>query len=345
MGCQATRGAPAPLVPGRMARGLPALYAIPPCAPSACCCSSPRPPPPSLRRRASGAPPRRGLIHPLLDTGDYEFNEVKPFRHKLERLRAKLVARKKVKVMALYFRDLDNGLAFGLDQHTPFRPASLLKLPVMMALLKKHENDPELLARRLPLLPGTPGELVPVFPPLTALVAGREYTVDELLRAAISRSDNDALNTLLGALSEADYLRVYEDLGLRIPNVRDLDDPVTVREYGTFFRILYNASYLTKDLSQKALEYLAASEFDKGLRAGLPPGVTLASKFGESGRAGSDEHQLHDCGIVYHPEKPYMLCVMTRGADMKTLASAIAEVSALVYREVDGGGRAVGSGR
>ncbi len=278
--------------------------------------------------------PRRGLIHPLLDIAEHEFVEVKPFKYKVEMLRSKLKAQKKVTVLAMYFRDLDNGLAFGLDQQLPFQPASLLKLPVMMALLKKHETDAGLLAAKLPLIPGAPGELIPHFPPTVALKPGQTYTVDELLRAMIARSDNDALHTLLAALSETDYVRIYEDLGLRIPNVRDVDDPVTVREYATFFRMLYNASYLTKDMSQKALEYLAASEFDLGLEAGVPKGVTVAHKFGESGRGA--ERQLHDCGIIYHPTKPYLLCVMTRGTDMKVLAEALAATSALVYAEVSG---------
>lgn len=299
--------------------------------------------------------PRRGLIHPLLDTKDVEFKELKPFEYRLAQLRDRLKAEKKITMMAIYFRDLDNGMAFGVDgqekfqvanlqlpamHELTFQPASLLKLPIMMAILHKHENDPLLLSRGIALKPTKPGEVVTTFPPSKVLVPGREYPLDELLRAMIARSDNDALNTLLSTLSEADYLRVYEDFGLRIPNVRDTNDPVTVREYATFFRILYNASYLTKEMSQKALEYLADSEFDLGLEAGIPKGLTIAHKFGESGRVGSSERQLHDCGIIYHPFKPYILCVMTRGADMKTQAAAIAEVSRLVYGEVDSSSKA-----
>lgn len=280
--------------------------------------------------------PRRGLIHPLLDIEEFEFKEVRPFKHKVEQLRRELTAKKKVTVLAMYFRDLDNGLAFGLDQQMPFQPASLLKLPVMMALMKKYESDPGLLAARLPLRTRTPGELEPYFPPSVALVAGQEYSIDELLTAMISRSDNEALHTLLAALDVKDYVRVYEDLGLRIPNVRDEDDPVTVREYATFFRMLYNASYLSKDMSQKSLEYLAASDFDMGLEAGVPPTTTVAHKFGETGRGKGAPRQLHDCGIIYHPTKPYLLCVMTRGSDMKAMTEAIAATSSLVYAEVNG---------
>lgn len=279
--------------------------------------------------------PRRGFIHPLLDTEQVEFTELRPFQHKLERARERLLSEGRVSALSLYFRDLDNGPAFGIEGDAPFRPASLLKLPVMMAYLKKHENDPGILSQRLSLDPMKEPP-VQAYPPYSPLQPGREYTVDELLRAMIAHSDNNAVNTLLGAMSEEDFFRVYEDLGLRIPNVRDIDDPIGVREYARFLRILYNASYLTKDLSQRALEYLAATAFDAGLKAGLPPAVPVAHKFGESWRGGGSERQLHDCGIVYHRRTPYILCVMTRGTDMRAMAAAIAEVSALVYREVDG---------
>jgi hypothetical protein len=45
--------------------------------------------------------------------------------------------------------------------------------------------------------------------------------------------------------------------------------------------------------------------------------------------------QLHDCGIVYYPHKPYLLCVMTRGKSSDDNSKMIAEISKLVYREVD----------
>ncbi|PIU19313.1 MAG: hypothetical protein COT18_08150 [Elusimicrobia bacterium CG08_land_8_20_14_0_20_59_10] len=45
--------------------------------------------------------------------------------------------------------------------------------------------------------------------------------------------------------------------------------------------------------------------------------------------------QLHDCGIIYHPRFPYMLGVMTRGLDLEKQQKVIADISRLVYREVD----------
>lgn len=282
--------------------------------------------------------PRRGLIHPLLDIDpSREFRELKPFGYKMSQEIERLRSAGALSAASYYFRDLDNGPTMGLGEGAPFKAASLLKVPVMFAVLKAAEKNPALLDQKIAAQPPLEG-LNQFFRPQRPVTAGQEYTVRELLRTMIMGSDNGAARTLIGTLSNAQYLEVFNDLGLRIPDIRDLDDPVTVKEYATFFRILYNASYLGRDQSQLALELLAEAEFKRGLASGVPIGVTVAHKFGET--TGADGVKLlHDCGIVYHESRPYVLCVMTRGADFERLADAIASLSNLAYREVDASAR------
>lgn len=284
--------------------------------------------------------PRQGLTHPLLDVEpEHEFLQLKAMRLKLARLVGERRKAGDLLSASVYYRDLDNGPVVGLDDAASFRPASLLKLPIMIGYLKARESDPEVLQRRLVGAPERVRPAVQSFPPKEAIVPGRAYTVDELLTAVISRSDNTAVHTLIADMKAHDYAQVYSDLGLRVPDIRNLEDPVTVREYAAFFRILYNASYLSRDMSERALRYLAASDFDRGLRAGVPPEVVVAHKFGEFSTESGDK-QLHDCGIIYHPRAPYLLCVMTRGGDLGRLADSIAAVSAFVYGEIDRAGQA-----
>lgn len=91
---------------------------------------------------------------------------------------------------------------------------------------------------------------------------------------------------------------------------------LTVKEYASFFRILFNSSYLSADNSERALNLLAHTEYHDALPS--PQGVVVAHKFGEAGTE-NIERQLHDCGIVYLPDHPYLACIMTRGRDAEKL--------------------------
>jgi len=105
-------------------------------------------------------------------------------------------------------------------------------------------------------------------------------------------------------------------------------------------RQLYNATYLRPDLSELALSWLAQSTFRDALVAGVPPGTVVAHKFGErvavDPQTGRELAQLHDCGVGYFPENPYVLCVMTRGSELGELMQVVREISQRVYQEVDG---------
>lgn len=286
-----------------------------------------------MRQRA------HGLIHPLLDVEDpVEFRELRPFKHRVEALISERLVRRQASHVSVYFRDLHNGPWFGVREREGFTPASLLKLPIMIAALKQAEEDPAFLRRRvihresaIRGMNAAPQTVVPT----KSLEEGRAYTVDDLLRLMVSHSDNRAKNVLVLMVPGPTIDAVFSDLGLSIPDVREPEDSMSVKEYGTFFRILYNASYLGRAMSQKALEYLAASDFKEGLAAGVPQGVTVAHKFGERSLPSKGESQLHDCGIVYHPRRPYTLCLMSRGRDLEALKATLREVSGLIYREVD----------
>ena len=70
---------------------------------------------------------------------------------------------------------------------------------------------------------------------------------------------------------------------------------------------------------------------------GVPFGIKVSHKFGERKNidlANSDE-QLHECGIIYFPKHPYLLCVMTRGENFQQMSSFIADTSRLVYGTMD----------
>lgn len=276
------------------------------------------------------------LITPLLDADQgMDFREMRPLRLQLEEFIEERTASGPVRHIAVYFRNLNKGPWFGINDKQPFSPASLFKVPIMMVILKKAEEDDRALLKFQVVdeVEHDPGDQE--IKPAERVQTGKPYTVDELIRLMIVHSDNRAHNVLLSFLDRGGFSHLFQDLGLRPPDARDEDALLTVREYASFFRILYNSSYLSRAMSIKALELLTQSAYKDGLVAGLPPGTLAAHKFGERIEKGEVRKQLHDCGIVYHPRTPYLLCVMTRGESFAAQAEAIRDISAQVYAAVE----------
>jgi len=201
-----------------------------------------------------------------------------------------------------------------------------------MAYLKQAESDSPLLTQQLAY--GGPPVATSNIRSSRLIEEGKFYPVEELLARMIVYSDNLAMAALLAAIDKKTLNHTFTDLGIASPDDAQPDALVSVKQYATFFRILFNASYLNRDMSEKALEYLTKVEFKRGLAAGVPSQVVVAHKFGERALKGADMTQFHDCGIVYCPGRPYVLCIMTSDHDVDELIKTTEQISRLVYQDV-----------
>jgi beta-lactamase class A len=293
-----------------------------------------------------GVPPDRRvklggfrLSSPLLDVELPEGYDVQhepiPFKSKVKRFVEEQIRAGRARDVSIYYRDLIDGPWFGVNQGRKYNPASLMKVPVMIAWLKRAERDPGVLQTRLLFeeyrFPARPQTIAPT----RTLESGRLYTIDELLHAMIAWSDNRAMWLLYNGLRPEELGDVLDSMDVSNDQVGG-ENQVTVHGYSGFFRILYNAAYLNREMSEKALELLTLEDFPQGIAAGVPRGVTVAGKFGEAAsNTPGEEFQLHEFGIVYHPRGPYILGVMTVGSDPTSQAKVISGISALVYEEIE----------
>lgn len=237
----------------------------------------------------------------------------------------------------LYFRDLEDGPHFGVNEYTNFAAASLLKLPVVIQYLSLAEENPDILKASLVVPPDMDPLYSVAYGPRERLVAGESHTVEDLLHHTIEQSDNVAFVMLRKHLvdrygSESFIWESYRQLGL-VPDITDRNYVISVARYASLFKLIYSASFLSSAMSEKLIGMLLVPTVDIGLVQGVPPEVKVAHKFGEMERKGVV--QLHDCGIIYYPENPYILCVMTRGDSYAELEKVLGEVSRMVYEEVD----------
>lgn len=272
------------------------------------------------------------FINPLLACGEGEFNhlgndETKQLEEMISSLTDRLKSEGKITDAGIYFRQLKGGPWMGVNYDTKFGPGSLLKVPLAMSVFESAETKPELLGEQVYFEGGDSG--VQEYFTSDTIRTGSTYTVLELVRAALVHSDNNAALLLAQVVGNNRLLESYSQLGIDMPTFGK-DYVTTVRNYASFFRVLYNGTYLSHEYSEQLLTILSESTFNKGIVAGVPKGTPVAHKFGERALVGESSVQLHDCGIIYKPENPYLLCVMMRGNDFNTIASAIAEVSRTV---------------
>ncbi len=273
------------------------------------------------------------FINPLLavDLEKKEFLENKSLEEKVSSEIVKRKARGDILQAAVYFRDIENGRWIGTNAELKFSPGLLLKLPIMVAYYKSAESDPSILAKKLVYFDQSPSSD-------SQFVNGKSYTVDEIITEMVT-NDNDAAAALLfDNINKSSLNDVYSDLGIDFKEDKKIEDYISLKLYSLFFRILYNATYLNREMSEKALEVLNQTPFDEGIGSGLPNNLEIAHKYRTRKYASGDKNLIesHDCGIIYFPDHPYLLCAMVITKDDKSGHGDLlfTDVSRIILRDM-----------
>jgi beta-lactamase class A len=265
---------------------------------------------------------------------------LKPFRYKVKALVERDLKAGEAAVISVYFRDLRDGHRFGIKEQEPFSVDADLKLPLMIAYLKWAESSPALLNRRFSYPGGTDADPAGPDTPQDAPARGRTFKVSTLILRMVAENDSRAYAALAANLPPAYLQRIYQDIYINYDPAKR-DEPVQFGAYASFYRVLFNASYLNRDMSEKALRFLSQTAYRDGIISGVPPDTDVVSKYGEriiedpSTGLPAGTKQLHEVGIVYHPRHPFIMGVMVRGSDPTRLRKVMHDVAALIFEEVD----------
>jgi beta-lactamase class A len=273
-------------------------------------------------------PAEYAFINPLLyiDNSEVAFPEFDGLKTSIYNYIAEAQARGHINRASLYFRDLNTAKWTGVNEDDLYQPSSMLKVAVLMVYLKMAETNPTIVGEKYFYDEANNNEQHYI--PANQFKNGL-YRVDDLLGHMIIDSDNAA--TIPLSLRQEQSLReLYKKMHLPLPPEKS-GDFMSARSFSVLFRSLYSSTYLIPSFSEQALALLSRTNFTKGLVAGVESGVTIAHKFGEhtiyyTNNARPD-YQLHDCGVVYYPSKPYFICVMTEGKDFAELETVIRDIS------------------
>ena len=218
----------------------------------------------------------------------------------------------------------------GIKEQESFVPASLLKVPIAATILKMAEE------KELNLDTNTTikkEDLSNEYGNLFFHGQDNTYSLRKLLEIMIHDSDNTALNALLRHTREERIIEARLALGLPISIATHSEDTIKIspKQLSNIFRTLYYSAYLTRENSHYLLTLLTKTNFEDWLKKGIPPETIIAHKFGIY----SPDKSMHDCGIVYHPKRDYLLCVMSKNTNNKEAGEIITYLSTMIYDYVD----------
>lgn len=243
------------------------------------------------------------LINPSrrLESSENLITNIQPLR---EYLKALPEQNKDWAEMSIYFEVLKTGSNITVNPDLKIWPASLAKLPVAMATMKKVESGAWDLSTMIKLeekdadTVGNPGIEKEI---------GRSYDIKFLLERLLLQSDNTAYRMLTKNFINNEINEISEQVGLEELVIQG--GKISAKDYTRLLRVLYIASYLNEEHSQFILELMQESEFSNFIRAGLPKEVPFSHKWGTN-----IAFQVYsDSGIVYVENRPYMISVMIQG--------------------------------
>lgn len=249
--------------------------------------------------------------------------------------------------IGLYFEYLPTGLSVGVNDTSQFYRASLVKLPVVMRAYKLVEqgkiDKDETLAITERDIDKTYGDLWKQ--------NRTEISFREAVKLSLTVSDNTAFRIINHRVD-----RETQDSGGEVEQAiadvyKYLDVPlssdgaslfISPKNYSSILKSLYFSAYLSYQSSSELLGILSQSEFTDWIPAPIPDDIIVAHKTGTSDSP-DDQNRglavLTDCGIIYYPDRPYLLCIMVSSSSIEESLTYIRSLSLMVYDYIDGIGK------
>ncbi len=204
-----------------------------------------------------------------------------------------------------------------------FPSASLVKLPIMSACFIAAEEGRIKLDRQVAL---RSSDKISGSGILKNIRPGVVFTIEELIGLMVYDSDNTATNMLTNMVG-IDYLNsVFNSLGLKNTNLsrrvadfslrdRGIENYTTAQDIALLLEQIYRRGLINKDLSEKCLRVLKLQRVNDRIPKYLPVDVSVAHK------TGLERSVCHDAGIVFSSKGDFLICILTKHANLNAAAS------------------------
>lgn len=256
--------------------------------------------------------------------------------------------------MGVAILDLTDGRTLLLNPDTVFTQASSIKVTVLAELYRQQQQSEQGLpdkAKLSDLYTMSTSDLVADSAIMRGLTPGvTRVTNRDLATFMVAVSDNSATNVLINRVGMASVNAMLNSLGLAHTRLQrqmmdvkaalaGRENLSTPRDMMTLFADLYHGKLLNKALTDDYLKVLGTRK-ESDIPRFIPEDVVIANKPGELAGV------RNDVGIVFVPNRPFVIVVMTAYLKHERDGNdAIAKIAGAAYEYFDRVGRSSEYGR
>ena len=240
-------------------------------------------------------------------------------------------------VAGFYVRDVEKDYGYGIRPDETFFSASVIKVPVMVAVYRKIEAGELSYGDRFAT---TEEDWAAGAGGLQWEPAGTEQTVEDYLWLMMTQSDNVATNVLVRLVGGPGYVNevaasmgaentvLYQKVSSKRAAVPSLDNRTTPRDITTMLEEMQSGKAV-KDAGygEDMIGLMRQNELEYWAEGGLPPEVEMANK------GGWIDGVFNDTGIVEYDEGPYTIAILTKYGPEEVAYGqpVLTEISRLVW--------------
>lgn len=218
-------------------------------------------------------------------------------------------------ISGVYVRDLDGNYGYGVRPDEQFFSASVIKIPVMVAVYRKVEQGDLEFSQQVEI---QDADWAAGAGWLQWEEAGTRHTVGDLLNLMMTQSDNVATNALVRTVGGPEHINetarslgatdtfLYQKLSSERGVVPTLDNRTTPRDMTAMLEKVADDEAASPESCEYMMDLMYTNELDWWLDAGLPEDVYAANKAGWLYKVYSD------VGIVEADGRRYVVSIMSK---------------------------------
>jgi beta-lactamase class A len=239
---------------------------------------------------------------------------------------------------SIFVCDFYTGKYVDINASKTYPSASIIKIPVLIQLFKSMEANQLTIYDEMTLTPYYKAE---GSGELKNRMSGSKYTIDQLAKIMIQKSDNSATNMLISEVGGMpDVNAGIRNWGLKntyinnwLPDIEGTNY-TNARDLATMLYNLDNPGFLSINSREYIIDYMSHVENNRLIQAGLDPKALFVHKTGDIGK------MLGDAGIVFTPNgKKYIVVILaTRPYNSPLGKDFIQKASNTIYNNMIAGG-------